>query len=88
MGSLIAHSALEAPPMEVDHMVRLSPSEDLEFESRHAYTEVVPNTRAIGQLPAPFHMQARIEGALRDEPLSSGRPLEQSTEHAKATLFI
>ena len=87
--SATAQGALEAPvPMEVDPVVRLLPSGDLEFESRPTYAQIVAGTRPIGQLPAPLHGRAGIEGALRDEALSSGRPLEWSTECIEEPLFI
>ena len=50
--------------------------------------QVVAGSRAIGQPPAPVQRQAEIEGVLGDEALSSGRHLEQSTEHAEAALFV
>ena len=49
---------------------------------------MVAGTRAIGQPPAPVQRQAGIKGALGDKDLSSGRPLERSTERTEEALFI
>ena len=74
--------------MEVDPTFRLSPSGFLKSVSRPTYTQVVASMSAIDQPPAPVQRQAGIEGALRDESLSSGRLLEQSTKCTEAALVI
>ena len=89
-GESLAQGTLKAPvPIKVDPAVLLSPSGDLEFESRPTYAQVVAGMRAIShQLPAPSHGRARIEGTLSDKALFSGRPQVRTTEGTEAPLFI
>ena len=78
-------------PMEVDPAVWLSPSGAIDLVSRLTYAQVVDGVWATGQLPSPLQGQAGIKGALGDEALSSGRPLERSiacTEAAMVLSFI
>ena len=74
--------------MEVDPAVGRSPSGDLDSVSRPTYAQVVAGTQAIGQQPALSHGLTGIEAVFGDEALSSGRPLDWSTEGADVPLFV